>query len=155
MRHKHYITPLCQPSASCFLHTTKIVDFTGASYHTAHIDPMQPGRSSTMPISIPLHMQSAVNIDINSGITVITVVLDCCKSDNPSQWETPILDRCSSKTPWPILMKFARPTSDHAVDPQHSTTQANVAFLGSNGARPVVVKLSPRVYFLFLSIWVY
>ena len=64
-------------------------------------------------------------------VTVSTVVLNCCKADRPSPWEYPILDPCSSKTPWPILMKFV--SSDYVVDP---TTHAKLGFQGSNGSVP-------------------
>jgi len=70
------------------------------------------------------------------NITVSTVVLNCCKGDKPSQWETPIFrprysDPCSSKTPWPILMKFV--TSDYVVDP---TAHGKLGFQDSNGSVP-------------------
>ena len=68
-----------------------------------------------------------------------------CKDDRPSKWETPISDHCSSKTSWPILMKFVN--SDY--------THAKLRFQGSNGSVPHSGEINTQVAIFLLSIYIF
>ena len=54
-----------------------------------------------LSLKMPLHLKCV-------AITVCTVVQNCCKGDEPCQWNTPNLDPRGSKTPDPIDIKFDR-----------------------------------------------
>ena len=84
--------------------------------------------------------------DILGGIgeiTVCTVVQNCCKGDEPCQWNTPIFRPRGSNTPKPIDIKFDR--GDYVGD---ITPQAHFGISIPKGAvvhmREIVIV---RVYF--------
>ena len=86
-----------------------------------------------------------VKLSSSVSVTVCTVVQNCCKGDEPCQWNTPILDPRGSKTADPIDIKFDR--GDYVVDITHMQT---LLFLSLRGGAVVHMReiVIIRVYYL-------